>query len=213
MTAYRPLSSAIRSTDDIDWPDKSIPLCCPSIIYKVFLCDDYHPLFLVVWYSAAYYDDRHGWTMIACDAWRQPSNLLRLDQIFPVHVPLKLLLRCRIHSTLGSTSLVIPRSSWVQFQPGAQVGQPYRHLPGKINYLLTAVFCGRRRYNSDLYKFLDWFIFFVSMDKPGTYLVEQCIHYLAPLTQWRWLRLWNLLPCLLHQHFQDNWDRILASSL
>ena len=47
----------------------SIPYCCPSMIYEVFLCDDYHPLFPVVLSSAAYHDDRHGWTMIACGTW------------------------------------------------------------------------------------------------------------------------------------------------
>ena len=40
------------------------------MIYTVFICDDYHPLFLVVWSLAAYHDDRHGLTMIACDTWR-----------------------------------------------------------------------------------------------------------------------------------------------
>ena len=46
----------------------SIPWYYPSIIYEVF-CDDSHPLFFVVWSSAAYHDNRHGWTMIACAAW------------------------------------------------------------------------------------------------------------------------------------------------
>ena len=46
----------------------SIPWCCPSMIHTVFLCDANHPLFLVVWSSVAYHDDRHGWTMIAWDA-------------------------------------------------------------------------------------------------------------------------------------------------
>ena len=66
----RPLSYAIRSNEDINWLAISIPWCYPSMIYEVFLCDHYHPLFLVVWSSAAYHDYRHGQTMIACDAWR-----------------------------------------------------------------------------------------------------------------------------------------------
>ena len=41
---------------------------CPSVTYEVSLCDDDHPLFLVVWSSAAYRDDRHGRTRIVCDA-------------------------------------------------------------------------------------------------------------------------------------------------
>ena len=42
----------------------SIPWCCPSTIYAVFLCNVHHPLFLAVWSSAAYRDDRHGRTMV-----------------------------------------------------------------------------------------------------------------------------------------------------
>ena len=48
----------------------SIPWCCPSVIYAVFLCDDYRLLFLVVWFLATYRDGRRGRTMITCDAWR-----------------------------------------------------------------------------------------------------------------------------------------------
>ena len=48
----------------------SILWCCPSMIHKVFVCDAYHPLFLAVWSSAAYHDDRHGRTMITYDVWR-----------------------------------------------------------------------------------------------------------------------------------------------
>ena len=43
----------------------SIPWCSPSLIYEVFLCDDYHPLFFVVWVSATYHDDRHIWLLQA----------------------------------------------------------------------------------------------------------------------------------------------------
>ena len=53
----------------------SIPGCCPSMIYAVFLCDARHPLFLAVWSSAAYRNDRHGRTMIICDAWRLPIKV------------------------------------------------------------------------------------------------------------------------------------------
>ena len=45
MAAHRPLSSAMRSNDDID--GLFIPVCCTSVIYEVFFCNNYHPLFLV----------------------------------------------------------------------------------------------------------------------------------------------------------------------
>ena len=49
-------------------------LACP-FLYVVFptvffLCNDYHPSFLVVWFLAPYHDGRHGRIMIASDAWR-----------------------------------------------------------------------------------------------------------------------------------------------
>ena len=47
-----------------------IPWCCLSMIYEVFFYDNYHPLFFVVRFSAAYHDDRHVRTMTACNAWR-----------------------------------------------------------------------------------------------------------------------------------------------
>ena len=46
MTTHRPLSSAMGSNDDIDWPVHSLVLS--SMIYAVFLCDAYHALILVV---------------------------------------------------------------------------------------------------------------------------------------------------------------------
>ena len=62
MTAHRLLSSAMRSDDDIldvvlhDL--RSLRLWrLPSTV-------------LVVWSSAAYHDDKHGWTMITWNAWR-----------------------------------------------------------------------------------------------------------------------------------------------
>ena len=45
----------------------SIPWCCPSTIYAVYLCDAFHPRSPVVWSSAAYHGDRRGRTMIALD--------------------------------------------------------------------------------------------------------------------------------------------------
>ena len=46
----------------------SISWCCPSMIYAVFLCDEYHLLFpVVLWFLAAYGDGRHGRTRIICD--------------------------------------------------------------------------------------------------------------------------------------------------
>ena len=53
MTAHQPLSSAMRSNDDNDWPVHSFTWFL--MIYKVFLCDDYHPMFLGVRSSAAYH--------------------------------------------------------------------------------------------------------------------------------------------------------------
>ena len=52
----------------------SIPWCCPSMIYAVFICDDYHLLFpallvSVIWFVAAHHDGIHSQTMITCDAW------------------------------------------------------------------------------------------------------------------------------------------------
>ena len=44
-----------------------IPCCFPSMIYAVFLCDDYHLLFPVVWFLAACHGGRHGQTMPTCD--------------------------------------------------------------------------------------------------------------------------------------------------
>ena len=60
-----PLCAAMTTSTGL-----SIPWCSSSMIYDIFLCDDCHPLFIVVWSSAAYHDDRHGQTMIACVAWR-----------------------------------------------------------------------------------------------------------------------------------------------
>ena len=51
----------------IDLIGLSIPRCCPSMIYVVFLCNDYHLLFPEVWFLAAYHDGRHGLTVIICD--------------------------------------------------------------------------------------------------------------------------------------------------
>ena len=48
----------------------SILWCCPSINFLVFLCNDHHLLFRVVWFLAAYRDGRHDRTMIICAAWR-----------------------------------------------------------------------------------------------------------------------------------------------
>ena len=49
----------------------SIPCCYPSMIYEVFLCDDCHSLFLVVWLFAAYHDaGRYGRPTITWDVWR-----------------------------------------------------------------------------------------------------------------------------------------------
>ena len=57
----------MRSNDHIDWPLYSLLLSFHDLRS---LCDDYYPLFLVVWSLAAYHDGRHRRTMIACDAWR-----------------------------------------------------------------------------------------------------------------------------------------------
>ena len=49
MTAHRPVSSAMPT-------GLSIPWSCPSMIYKIFLCDDHHPLFLVDTEYSLYYN-------------------------------------------------------------------------------------------------------------------------------------------------------------
>ena len=59
----------------------SIPWCCPSMIYMVFICDDCHPLFPVVWSSVPYPNDRHGRTMIVCDAWRLTVYLFLVHSV------------------------------------------------------------------------------------------------------------------------------------
>ena len=46
MVAHRLLWSAMHINDDDDWPVNSVILS--SMIYAVFLCDDYHLLFPVV---------------------------------------------------------------------------------------------------------------------------------------------------------------------
>ena len=46
MTAHRPLSSAMRSNDDIDWPVYSLML--PFRDLRGLPRDDYNPLILVV---------------------------------------------------------------------------------------------------------------------------------------------------------------------
>ena len=48
----------------------SIPWCCPSITYAVYLCNAFHPRSPVVWSLARHHGDRHGWTMITCNALR-----------------------------------------------------------------------------------------------------------------------------------------------
>ena len=60
MVAYRHLSSAMLSNDDSDWPVYSLMLS----LLDLQCCDDYHLLFLVVWFWAAYHDGRHGQTVI-----------------------------------------------------------------------------------------------------------------------------------------------------
>ena len=55
----------------------SIPWCCLFMIYAVFLCDVSHPLLLAVFSSVAYHDDKHGGTMITCDAWRLIATVCR----------------------------------------------------------------------------------------------------------------------------------------
>ena len=52
------------------WRGLARPFCCPCTNYAVFLCDAFHPRSPVVWSSAAYIGDRHGRTMMNCDAWR-----------------------------------------------------------------------------------------------------------------------------------------------
>ena len=44
--AHKLLSSAMHSNDDNDWAVHSLML--PSMIYVVYLCDDYHLLFPVI---------------------------------------------------------------------------------------------------------------------------------------------------------------------
>ena len=64
--AYRFLSSAMRSNDDIDRPVQMLFFHD----LRGLLCDDCHPLFIVVCFSAAYDDGRRGRTMTTCDAGR-----------------------------------------------------------------------------------------------------------------------------------------------
>ena len=55
----------------------SIPWCCPSTIYAVYLRDAFRPRSPVVWSSAAYHSDIHGRTMIVlrlCDLRRTGSS-------------------------------------------------------------------------------------------------------------------------------------------
>ena len=60
----------------------SIPWCCPSMIYELFLCDDYHPQFLVICSLAAYHDGIYGQTMIACDTWQLTAKVTLQPNVF-----------------------------------------------------------------------------------------------------------------------------------
>ena len=73
--ARRFLSSAVRSSEDSDWPVNSLILSFHD--FTVFLCDDYHPPFPVVWFSPTCHVYRHGQTTITCDAWRFKNNISR----------------------------------------------------------------------------------------------------------------------------------------
>ena len=71
--AHRRLSSQRRAMMTLTGP--FIPWCCPSTTYAVYLCDAFRPRSPVVWSSAAYHGNRHGRTMITCDAWRLTDQL------------------------------------------------------------------------------------------------------------------------------------------
>ena len=61
----------MRSNDDIYWPVHSLILSFHDLCD--LLCDDYHPASTVPC-SMIFGNElwrRHGWTMIACDAWEQ----------------------------------------------------------------------------------------------------------------------------------------------
>ena len=82
MAAHRSVPYATAAT--MTSTGLSIPWCCTSTIYVVFLCDNYHSLFIVEWSSAAYHDVRYDRTrtMIACEAWRLSAGYLAPCNMF-----------------------------------------------------------------------------------------------------------------------------------
>ena len=111
MTIHRLLSSAMRSNDDIGWAVHSL-LLYPSMIYEVFIWDEYYPLFLVVWSSTAHRDDRHGRTMIACDAWQLKVKAPDVrPEYWPVAIHIRLACALRMIRYAFSCNICFQRSS------------------------------------------------------------------------------------------------------
>ena len=54
----------------------SIPWCCLFMICAVFMCDNYHLLFPMVWFLSAYHDGTHGRTMTTHDGVQLKVKLL-----------------------------------------------------------------------------------------------------------------------------------------
>ena len=96
----------------------SIRWCCLSMIYAVFLWDAYQPLFLVVWSSAAYHDDRHYLIMIACDACRLTINALG-DRIGyrPVAIPIHLFFCSLYDMPISTCSICLQKPGFASSDP------------------------------------------------------------------------------------------------
>ena len=60
MATHWLLSSAMYSSNNIDWPVHSLMLS--SMTYAAFLFNAHRPPFHVVWFSFVYNVSRHGWT-------------------------------------------------------------------------------------------------------------------------------------------------------